>query len=168
VRTLLAAWGLCRELPLKIAGCGPLEEELQNAARAAQLPVEFLGYRGREELDELIGRAVMVVVPSECYEGFPMVVLEALACGTPMVASRLGSLAEVVVEGITGVHFTAGDPDQLAAAVQHLRADHQVLTAMRYRCRTHFNQHYTAEHAIVALQEIYTAVRREAGRRPLR
>ncbi len=168
LRTLLAAWRLNPALPLKIVGTGPLEEELRRTALAERLPVEFLGYRGRADIYDIVGRAELMVVPSEWYEGFPMVVLEALACGTPVVASRLGSLSEVVVEGITGVHFTAGDPVDLAGAVNQLRSDRLVLSAMRQRCRARFDQNYTADHARTALIEIYTAVCQEYRRKSTR
>ena len=164
VRTLLDAWRLRPGLPLRVLGSGPLEEELSRTARREGLPVEFLGFRRRDEVYAVIGSAEMVVVPSECYEGFPVTVLEAMACGTPVVASRLGGLAEVVEEGITGTTFTAGDPQDLAAAVVRLRGERNLLPFLRTRCRLHFEQNYSGEHARTALLDVYAGVIREVRR----
>ncbi|TWJ16716.1 glycosyltransferase family 4 protein [Geobacter argillaceus] len=159
--TLLAAWRRNPGLPLKVFGAGPLEAELKRVVDVEGLPVEFHGFCDRQQIYDAMSRAEFVVVPSECYEGFPMVVLEAMACGTPVVASRLGSLAEVVVNGINGVTFSPGDPTDLASVIVELRKDRQRLAAMRYRCRLHFDQHYSEEHALTALLDIYASVCRD-------
>lgn len=158
VRTLLDVWKEKPGLPLKVFGSGPLEEDLKTSACRTGMIVEFHGYCNRQELFTEIGRAEFVVVPSECYEGFPMVVLEAMACGTPVVASRLGSLDEVVIEGITGVKFTPGDPRDLAAVVTELRHDRSRLAEMRKRCRLHFEQHYSEARAVATLTKVYREV----------
>ncbi len=159
--TLLAAWRRNLGLPLKVFGAGPLEVELKRLVAVERLPVEFHGFCDRQRLCEAMRRAEFVVVPSECYEGFPMVVLEAMACGTPVVASRLGSLAEVVMNGINGVTFSPRDPADLASVIVELGKDRQRLAAMRYRCRLHFDQHYSEEHALTALLDIYVSVCRD-------
>jgi len=164
VRTLLAAWQLNPGLPLKVFGSGPLEEEMRRAVGRGQVLVEFHGYCDRQELFAAIGGAEFVVVPSECYEGFPMVVLEAMACGTPVVASRIGSLAEVVNDGITGVKFTPGDHQELVVVIAELRRDRKRLAEMRKRCRIHFEQHYTEEQAVAALHDVYLGVCHERNR----
>ena len=66
----------------------------------------------------VVGDADVQVIPSECYEGFPMVVLEAYACGTPILASRIGSLDEIVVEGETGMKFEPGNPADFGKKAQ--------------------------------------------------
>lgn len=161
VRTLLATWRLQPGLPLKVLGSGPLENELVGTVRREGLAVEFLGFRDRAGVYAAIQGAELMVVPSECHEGFPMVVLEAMACGTPVVASRLGSLAEVVVNGINGVTFAPGEPAELAATIIELRRDRQRLVAMRNRCRLHFDQHFSEQHALTILQDVYASVLRE-------
>jgi glycosyltransferase involved in cell wall biosynthesis len=84
VRTLLEAWRYVDGFPLKILGDGVLRHELEEQTRRGALPVEFLGSRPREDILNMIGNADLMIVPSECYEGLPMVVLEAYACGTPI------------------------------------------------------------------------------------
>ena len=163
VRTLLDAWQSIKGFPLKMLGDGPLREELEQRARREALPVEFLGYRPREQVLAAMLNADVHIVPSECYEGFPMVVLEAYACGTPILASRIGSLAEVVVDGTTGMTFEAGDPADLARRLEELRANPLRLHAMRRAARALFEERYTAEHGLAKLLEIYGRAIEDSG-----
>ena len=101
----------------------PLFEQVRNAAPAEGLPIEFLGMRPREEAIELIGKAELQVIASECFEGFPLVAVESYARGTPVVASSIGGLTELVIDGETGLHFAAGDPASLAGQVRRLWDD---------------------------------------------
>jgi glycosyltransferase involved in cell wall biosynthesis len=158
VRTLLSAWRAFPDFPLKMAGDGPLREELAERIGREGLNVELLGTRNRAELVDMVGGASMQIVPSECYEGFPLVVLEALACGTPVVASRIGSLDEIVEDGITGVKFAPGDPAALAEKVSGLLASRQRLGLMRRRSRALFENNYTAEMNFTKIMDIYRRV----------
>jgi glycosyltransferase involved in cell wall biosynthesis len=159
LRTLLKAWRSVDGLPLKILGDGPLRAELQQQARSEGLAVEFLGFRPREDVLSMVGRADVQIIPSECYEGFPMVVLEAYACGTPVVASRLGSLDEIVVEGQTGVKFAPGKAEDLARKVDLIRSDRPRLQRMRLNARARFEGHFTADRNFPMLVEIYDRAR---------
>ena len=158
VRTLLSAWRSFPDLPLKMAGDGPLRQELADMIGREGLNVELLGTLDRVELVDIVGGADMQIVPSECYEGFPLVILEALACGTPVVASRIGSLDEIVSEGITGVKFAPGDPASLTGKVGGLLANRQRLGVMRRRSRALFENNYTAEINFINIMEIYRRV----------
>lgn len=84
-----------------------------------------------------------------------MVVLEAYACGTPLIASRIGSLDEVVVEGKTGLKFEPGNPYDLANKVNKLIKDRDQLTAFRHNARALFEKKYTAGHNYEILMDIY-------------
>jgi D-inositol-3-phosphate glycosyltransferase len=94
-----------------------LAEELGVAGR-----VRLLGQLDQAELPALL-RSADVVVCVPWYEPFGMVPLEAMACGVPVVASAVGGLVDSVVDGVTGLHVPARDPDQLAVAVAALLAD---------------------------------------------
>ena len=61
----------------------------------------------------IMSRAEFLIVPSECYENFPLVAAEAFSLGLPVIASRLGSLAEIVRDGVNGISFTAGNTAEL-------------------------------------------------------
>ena len=161
VRTLLDAWKSLNGFPLRILGDGPMRRELEVRAQDAKLSVQFLGFRPRDEVLDIVGRATFEIVPSECYEGFPMVALEAYACGTPIVASRLGSLDEIVVEGRSGIKFEAGNAADLARKINELLADRQMLRTMREKTRALFDEKYTADANYSRLMDIYDAALRE-------
>jgi glycosyltransferase involved in cell wall biosynthesis len=120
IRTLLAALRRCR-VPCKIAGDGPLRAEVIEALQDPALAhVDYLGFVDGDAKRELIARAACTVVPSECYENFPMAGVESLSLGTAVVAARIGGLPELVQDGETGFLFDAGDAGALAAALMQV------------------------------------------------
>jgi glycosyltransferase involved in cell wall biosynthesis len=155
VRTLLDAWRQLRDFPLKIVGDGPMMAEMRARAAAEDLPVEFLGMRPRPEVLEVIGRAELQVVASEWFEGFPLVIVEAYARGTPVIASRIGSLEEIVEDGRTGFHFPPGDADALVARVRQLLGDGDLRRRLRSGARARFEASYTPEANLEQLVGIY-------------
>ncbi len=160
VHTLLAAWQGLAGIPLRIVGNGSEMPELVEFARTHSLNVTFLGSCSRTEVLEQFSRASLTVVPSQCYEGFPMVVVESYACGTPVIASRIGSLSELIAHGITGWHFAPGNATDLRSAVQTAWNTPALHTSMRAACRQYFTQHLTEERNASELIEIYrTALR---------
>jgi glycosyltransferase involved in cell wall biosynthesis len=155
LHTLLRAWTGLGHVPLKVVGTGPLERELREFASAQGLGVDFLGMCSRERSIEIMREAAFIVVPSEWYEGFPLVVAEAYACGTPIVASRIGGLPEMVREGVTGSLFEPKDPSSLAGAVDALWSRRGDLKPMRRACRAHFDSELTAGKNLSVLLDIY-------------
>lgn len=119
LRVLLGAWGRLRgRIPLRIAGDGSLKEEIAAEIKTrGLLGVELLGRLAPSEIVSVMQGARFLVLPSVCYENFPLAVAEAFACGLPVIASRLGSMAEIVADGDTGLHVTPGDSAELAAKV---------------------------------------------------
>jgi D-inositol-3-phosphate glycosyltransferase len=91
--------------------------------------VLFLGKRGQNTLPYYYSAAEVVVMPSH-YESFGMVALEAMACGTPVIASRVGGLAYLVREGETGFFVTAQDPEALAEKLRLMFVDHEMRARM--------------------------------------
>ena len=155
VETLLAAWTrLGARIPLKIVGDGPLRNKVSGAARNHEM-ISRLGPRDGAEVLSLVSEAAFLVIPSLWYEGFPRTILEAFAKGTPVVASKLGSMAELVKDGRTGVHFQPGDADDLANKVTKLLANPKQLAAMRHAVRDEYLRHYTAETNYTTLMSIY-------------
>jgi glycosyltransferase involved in cell wall biosynthesis len=145
VETLLTAWkNLAGTVPLKIVGDGPLAATVAEAA-ATDASIQWLGRQPPEAVYPLIGEARCLVLPSQCYESFGRVGIEAFAKGTPVLASRLGSMAEVVDQGRTGLYFEAGDADDLAAKVRRLLAEPDELKRMRQAARQEYEAKYTAE-----------------------
>ena len=123
VETLIRAWAGVSGLSLKILGDGPERARLEARARAEGLPVEFLGMRPREEALQIVARARCQIVPSEWFEGMPMVALEAWALGVPLIAAKIGGLEEMLGEAERGLAFAPGDARALAACVARLQGD---------------------------------------------
>ena len=94
--------------------------------------VTFLGARDQDMLQFYYAAAEMVVMPSD-YESFGMVALEAMACGTPVIASDVGGLAYLVRHGRTGYRVPARDPGQLAAKITRLLTDEGLRRRMGQR-----------------------------------
>lgn len=162
VRTLLGAWeGMDEPVPLRIAGDGPLAGPVRRAAERDRR-IEWLGHQPLERAQGLIGEAACLIVPSITYETFGRTIVEALATGTPVVASRLGAMAELVDHERTGLLFEAGDPAALAAAVVRLVNDESGTRRMREEARREYERRYTAERSHAILMETYAAARREA------
>jgi glycosyltransferase involved in cell wall biosynthesis len=87
-----------------------------------------------------------------------MVIAESFACGTPVLASRIGSLDELVEEGVTGRKFTPGDPDALAAGVRSMLNDEPALGRMRASARRHFEAQLTEQQNFERLMSVYAGV----------
>ncbi len=156
-QVLLKAWArLGGHVPLKIAGDGPLREELGRQVGAMGVTeAELLGLMSSEEIAGLLHGARFLVFPSVWYEGFPMTIAEAFACGVPVIASRLGSMAEIVADGKTGLHFTAGDEADLAAKVEWAWTHAEEMEEMGRAARREFEKRYTGPANYKKLMEIY-------------
>lgn len=155
VRTLLSAWKLLRgKVPLKIVGDGPLANLVSEAAKLVP-GVDWLGRMPAAEVYELMGEAAFLIFPSEWYETFGRVAIEAFAKGTPVIASNIGAIAELVDSGRVGLQFCPGDPKELAAKVEWLLAHPAELAQMRREARAEFEAKYTAQKNYQRLIEIY-------------
>jgi len=163
IRTLLDAWRtLHEEVPLKIVGDGPLAEEVAEAARTIS-GVSWLGRRTSGEVASLVSEAAFLVCPSGWYETFGRVVIEAFAAGTPVVASDLGALAELVQEGRTGRLFRPGDAQALVSVVRDMLSQRGNLPALRSAARRVFEERYGAAENYAMLMSVYrTAIDRAA------
>lgn len=153
--TLLRAWTLLDgKIPLRIVGEGPLGGKVSEAARV--LPgLQWLGRMPAAEVYRLMGEAVCLVLPSECYEAFPLASIEAFAKGTPVVAAGLGALGEIVEDGRTGLHFLPGNPADLAAKVSGIVSHPRDRKRMGREARAEYELRYTAGENHERLMQIY-------------
>ncbi len=155
VRAMLQAWRTLGErLALKIIGDGPLSEEVAEAART--IPgVEYLGRKPPAEAYDIVGGATLLVLPSEWYETFGRVAVEAFAKGTPVIAADLGAMAELIDPGRTGLLFQPGNAEDLVRQVRSLLGDAGALLRMRHEVRREFEAKYTAGRNVQLMLEIY-------------
>jgi glycosyltransferase involved in cell wall biosynthesis len=163
IETLLRAFRRLPDIPLRIVGDGPLADRVRGAMAGGNLPRgELLGWRPRAEVFQLMKGARTLVFPSECYEGLPMTVVEAFACGLPVVASRVGAMQEIVEHDRTGVLFTPGDADALAGAVSRLDAMPAEVERMGREARLRYETHYAVGPAHDRLLDAYEQAARRS------
>lgn len=137
---------------LRIVGDGPLRAELEREAGGCR--VRFLGQMPAAGAVAEIAKAKLLLLPSVCFEGFPMTIREALAHGTPCAVSNLGPLPSIVKNGETGVVFRAGDAGDLLAAVVGVWESGR-LEAMGAAARREFEAKYTEDVNYRQLMDIY-------------
>jgi glycosyltransferase involved in cell wall biosynthesis len=150
VEVLLEALAASSRLPpLLIAGDGEHRAALERRARELELDgerVRFLGRATPGQVRELLARSLALVVPS-IYEGMPLVVLEAMSSGVPVVASRVSGIPEVVVDGETGWLVPCEDPPALGAVLEQLVRDPAEARRRGVAGRHRVEAMYRPEHA---------------------
>jgi glycosyltransferase involved in cell wall biosynthesis len=112
------------------AGYGVAEEEIAKVQNA-----EYVGFKTGEELKQLIAKALCSVYPSEWYENCPFSVIESQMYGTPVVASNMGGIPELIEEGKTGLLFKAGDYKDLESKLRYLLENKAVLDEFTQNCK---------------------------------
>lgn len=153
--TLLQAHEQVAErVPLKIVGTGELEEEL----RIRYPDVTFLGRKTGEELFDVVANAAFVIVPSECYENCSMAILEAMAFGKPVIASRLGGIPEQINDGETGMLFENGNAVELAEKMDLLFSDVRLREQLGRAARRKVEKEYALVDHNRQLLTIYTNI----------
>jgi glycosyltransferase involved in cell wall biosynthesis len=156
IATALQAWERNASLPpLVVVGDGPMKRQVQ-AATARDSRISCLGELTNVEAQRVIGNAAALLMPSLWYETFGRTIAEAYATGTPVVASRLGAMAELVDDRTTGTLFTAGDSNDLAAKVMQITvAGSSEREAMRTAARRAYERRFLPQHNYSRLIEIY-------------
>ncbi len=157
IETLLDAWRqLGGTIPLRIIGAGPLADRVR--AFAAETPnVTYDGWVDRTRLKEIFLESSFLVVPSTWYEGMPLNVLEAYACGLPVIASNIGGLSEIVRDGQTGLQIAPADGADLAAKVRWAVSHPLDWERMRRQARCEFELKYSDEPAYWGMMQVYHA-----------
>lgn len=153
--TLLSAWDkLQSPFPLRIVGDGPLSELVLDKIKESP-HISWLGRKSIDEVHQLMGEASFLIFPSKWYETFGRVAIEAFAKGTPVIASQIGAIAELVEHKRTGLQFQPGDSLDLAEQVEWALSHPEELQQMRLEVRQEFEAKYTARANYQQLIEIY-------------
>ena len=150
VAVLAEAVRVLQNTPLEVIGSGPLEQLARDAFGA-----RYLGHRSLEQVMARMQTASYLVVPSICYENSPRTIVEAFSCGVPVIASRLGALAGIVRDGVTGLLFDPGNAGDLAAKIAWAEQHPDDMMRMGRAARAEYETQYTPERNHEILMSIY-------------
>ncbi|OGL95850.1 hypothetical protein A2348_00365 [Candidatus Uhrbacteria bacterium RIFOXYB12_FULL_58_10] len=149
VETVIQVAKQLPDIPFKIVGTGPDEARLHALAHGTK-NVEFVGFRSGELLQEVVRGALCVLVPSRVHENFPLVALESMGAGKPVVGSNVGGMPEVVEDRVTGLLVPPNDLHAWVEAVMRLAYDEDfrlgLARAARLSAETtfHIKRHHAA------------------------
>lgn len=155
IECLLNAWKKLPDIPLQIAGDGPMRDWIGEFISKNQLNnVSLLGRLTQEQIFEKLRESRFLVMPSIWYETFGRTIIEAFATGTPVLASRLGAMAELVKDNRNGMLFESGNPDDLAAKARELWNTAQTGDLDKNAFNDYSNL-YSADKAYDSIMDIY-------------
>jgi len=135
---------------VQVIGGGPMEPVARET-----FGDRYLGFRPLDEIMARMERAQFLVLPSICYENSPRTIVEAFSAGLPVIASRLGALADIVTDGVTGLLFHPGDAADLAAKIAWAEANPEQMIRMGQAARAEYEAEYTPERNYEMLMDIY-------------
>jgi glycosyltransferase involved in cell wall biosynthesis len=142
---------------IRVAGTGP-EQALLEAVPG----IECLGSLPGDVVRNEMTRAMALLLPSIWYENFPRTLVEAFACGLPVIASRIGALADLVEDGVTGLLVESGSADDLAKKMHWAMGNPEKMAAMGRNARKLYEARFTADRNYEQLTAIYRDVIEEA------
>lgn len=160
VSTLLQAVSRVPSAQLIIAGDGGGRGAFEELVKQLGISdrVRFVGFQPQENLRELIRGSLCCVVPSEWNEPFGLVIIESFALGKPVIASRIGGMTEIVEDGEDGLLFTAGDASELAARIEWVMSNPDLVAEMGCAGQRKARTNFSAERHLAGLMNIYHKV----------
>ena len=161
VATLIEASSRLPEARVRIAGSGP---ELGRVQQHASPSLQVLGPLASQAVQDEMSRAIALVTPSICYDAFPITLLEAFACGLPVIASRLGALPALIQDGVSGLLFEPGNAADLERKMRWALTHRDEMAAMGRNARARYELNYTPERNYAQLMAIYHEALRADGR----
>lgn len=158
VATLIEAWHALPHVPLTIIGDGPERAKLEAIAPPH---VRFAGFQERSAVLRAMALAKALMVPSEWFEAFGLVVAEAMALSTPVIASRIGALATLVRDGVDGLHFEPRNAADLGQVATRAFADPALLARLGRNARETWRAQMSPARNLEQLVSIYRTARAE-------
>ena len=155
VHVLAKAFANMPENKIIIIGDGPEKALLQEQFRSFP-NIHFEGQMEKKLVTEYMKRCKAFICPSIWYEGAPLTIIEAFATGTPVIASKLGSMEESISDGFNGLHFTAGDADDLRAKIRLLITETENNSMFYQNARQTYLAKYHTDIHYNAILKIYT------------
>lgn len=166
IETVLQAWRkIGIDVPLVIVGDGPLRSQLETEVSTKHLSnILFTGWLKREKVQEMMKNAAFLIAPSTWYEPFGLILAEAFSCGIPVIGARIGAIKDMLNDGVTGLHFVAGDPESLAEKVIWAQEHPAELAMLGKAGRRVYEARYTPEVNYRLLMNIYACAIESHGR----
>lgn len=153
IQTLLKATKL-HNFKLTIIGDGPLSKMVEDAARQNE-NIRYLGFQDKPSTISHLKKCKALIFPSIWYEGLPLVILEAFSTGTPVIASKLGSMAEIVQNRINGMHFESGNEADLVDKIAEINARPEWARCLADNARLNYLVRHTPDKNYSMLISIY-------------
>lgn len=146
------------ELKLRIGGTGPLVDKVKETC--TQYPnIEYLGVLKKEQVTQQMQECFALVFPSTCYEGMPMVILEAFSLKMPVIASKTGAMKTMIKHGCNGFHFEPENIDDLCEITKKWAEMTNVeKEKFYYNAGKTYKELYTPEKNMIQLMDIYKSV----------
>ena len=154
VELLVDVWRLIN-YKLIMAGAGPLLENLKAKSLDNGGKINFLGNVPHQKAIELLKKSRFLLLPSLHNEGFPLVILEALALGVPVIASKRGPLPELIEDTVTGFLVKPGDKEDLASKINFAINDRGKMIEMGHNARKLYDKKYSIEQNYKILMDTY-------------
>lgn len=121
LKLLLSAWKYVKAYELIICGTGPEEEWCRRHIESNDITnVTMKGYISNADVMGIISESKALILPTQWYEGFPMVLVESFACGTPVLGSDIGNVNDIIIEGKNGLHFNHKSVKSIVETVNKL------------------------------------------------
>ncbi|HOP86438.1 MAG TPA: glycosyltransferase family 4 protein [Syntrophorhabdaceae bacterium] len=157
--TLVKAFERLKDLKLRIVGTGPLEQSLKTYIKEKGIKnISMEGFKQGAEKNNLLKNSLFMVFPSEWYEHFPIVLLEAFAFGKPVIASNIGNMPLIVENGKSGLYFKAGDVNDLMEKVKFLSQNISEIVKMGMHARKEIETKYTPQVNYKILKSIFLKI----------
>ncbi|MCY7420506.1 MAG: glycosyltransferase [Chitinophagaceae bacterium] len=150
-------------LSLVIAGDGPLKDHVATAVQHHS-NIQYVGKLGKEAISDLMAQSSALIFPSVWFEGMPLTIIEAFACGTPVIASNIGAMQTMITNNYNGLHFKAGDADDLLNTImywQTLPAEQK--NEFSTNASITYNENYTPDLNFIIISRIYASAMQHKG-----
>jgi len=161
IAVLLEAFKFLPDQKLIIMGEGPLRVLCEDYIKKGGLQnIRIVGHIDKKDYYEILKKAKALILPSIWYENFPVVIIEAFACGVPVIASRLGSIEQIIVDDLTGLLFNPGDHQDLIQKVRMLSQNNSRAFVWGKEARRTFESKFSSEINYQELVSLYEKVKK--------